>query len=176
MAAAGSILQIKYSRRLSASDENQHSSARDEDVARFVDAVLFNFLIAGPDAHAKNYSLLIAGAGQVRLAPLYDIASILPYDDYDLHKVKLSMKIGGEYGVIDIRRRHIERLAKDVKLPADAVMERLKTLAEQLPDALNDEARLATADGLTSPIIDRLVNKMAKRAAACLNLMAEPTA
>ena len=63
-----------------------------------------------------------------------------------------------------------------MKLPADAVMERLKTLAEQLPDALNDEARLATADGLTSPIIDRLVNKMAKRAAACLNLMAEPTA
>jgi serine/threonine-protein kinase HipA len=154
----------------------QYSSMRDEDVGRFVDAVLFNFLIAGPDAHAKNYSLLIGGAGRVRLAPLYDIASILPYDDYDLHKVKLSMKIGGEYGVLDIRRRHIERLAKDVKLPADAVVERLKTLAERLPDAVSDEARLAAADGLTSPIIDRLVNRMAKRAAACLTLMAEPAA
>ena len=154
----------------------QYSSARDEDVGRFVDAILFNFLIAGPDAHAKNYSLLIGGGGRVRLAPLYDIASILPYDDYDLHKVKLSMKIGGEYGVLDIRRRHIERFAKDVKLPADAVVERLKTLAERLPDAVSDEARLAAEDGLTSPIIDRLVNRVAKRAAACLTLMAEPAA
>jgi hypothetical protein len=50
----------------------------------------------------------------VRLAPLYDIASILPYDDYDLHKIKLSMKIGGEYGILDIRRRHIEGLGKTV--------------------------------------------------------------
>jgi serine/threonine-protein kinase HipA len=154
----------------------QYSSARDEDVGRFVDAVLFNFLIAGPDAHAKNYSLLIGGAGRVRLAPLYDIASILPYNDYDLHKVKLSMKIGGEYGVLNIRRRHIERLAKDVKLSADALVERLKTLAERLPDAVSDEARLAAADGLNSPIIDRLVNRMAKRAAACLTVMAEPAA
>ena len=153
-----------------------YSSARDEDVGRFVDAILFNFLIAGPDAHAKNYSLLIGGAGQVRLAPLYDIASILPYDEYDLHKVKLSMKIGGEYGILDIRRRHIERLAKDAKLPAHTVVERLKSLAERLPDAVSDEARVAAADGLNSHIIDRLVSRMAQRATTCLSLMAEPSA
>ena len=153
-----------------------YSGARDEDIGRFVDAVLFNFLIAGPDAHAKNYSLLIGGAGRVRMAPLYDIASILPYDDYDLHKVKLSMKIGGEYGILDIRRRHIERMAKDVKLPPNAVVERLKTLAEALPDAVSDEARIAAADGLNSHIIDWLVSRMAKRATACLNLMEEPAA
>jgi serine/threonine-protein kinase HipA len=151
-----------------------HSSARDEDLGAFVDALLFNFLIAGPDAHAKNYSLLISGAGQVRLAPLYDIASILPYDDHDLHKVRLSMKIGGEYGVLDIRRRHIERLAKDVKRPAEAVVDRLKTLAQRLPDAMSDEARLAAAAGLSSPIIGRLVSRVAQRAAACLHMMTEP--
>ena len=50
------------------------------DVWRFADALAFNWLIAGTDAHAKNYSLLLAG-NQIRLAPLYDIASILPYDD-----------------------------------------------------------------------------------------------
>jgi len=41
--------------------------------------VIFNFLIGGTDAHAKNVSLLIAGRGQVRLAPCYDLISILPY-------------------------------------------------------------------------------------------------
>ena len=41
--------------------------------------MIFNFLIGGTDAHAKNVSLLIAGRGQVRLAPCYDLISILPY-------------------------------------------------------------------------------------------------
>jgi serine/threonine-protein kinase HipA len=53
-----------------------HSSAREEDIRSFVDAVGFNWLIAGTDAHAKNYSLLIAGGPRVRLAPLYDLASV----------------------------------------------------------------------------------------------------
>jgi serine/threonine-protein kinase HipA len=51
----------------------------DQTLARFFDALAWNWLIAGTDAHAKNYSLLLAG-GQVRLAPLYDIASALPYE------------------------------------------------------------------------------------------------
>src|SRR4051794_8303644 len=40
-------------------------------VRRFADALIWNWLIAGTDAHAKNYSLLLAG-DQVRLVPLYD--------------------------------------------------------------------------------------------------------
>ncbi|WLA95960.1 MULTISPECIES: hypothetical protein [Bradyrhizobium] len=40
---------------------------------------------------------MLANGPTVRLAPLYDIASILPYDDVDLQKMKLAMKIGGEY-------------------------------------------------------------------------------
>ena len=46
-------------------------------VRRFADALIWNWLIGGTDAHAKNYSVLLAG-DQVRLAPLYDIASALP--------------------------------------------------------------------------------------------------
>jgi serine/threonine-protein kinase HipA len=46
-------------------------------VHRFVDALAVNWLIAGTDAHAKNYSMLLT-PGQIRLAPLYDVASALP--------------------------------------------------------------------------------------------------
>jgi hypothetical protein len=35
--------------------------------ARFADALIWNWVIGGTDAHAKNYSLLLAG-DQVRLA------------------------------------------------------------------------------------------------------------
>lgn len=52
--------------------------AADDAVLRFLDALVLNWLICGTDAHAKNYSLLLAGR-QVRLAPLYDVASALPY-------------------------------------------------------------------------------------------------
>jgi serine/threonine-protein kinase HipA len=54
---------------------NSTSSA--EDVATFLDSVSYNWLIAGTDAHAKNYALLIGGEGRVRLALLYDVASVL---------------------------------------------------------------------------------------------------
>lgn len=60
-----------------------HSSRAHEDVERFVDALAFNWLIGGTDAHAKNYSLLHASGGRVRLAPLYDLASVLPYGRFD---------------------------------------------------------------------------------------------
>lgn len=54
------------------------SSAPEEDLDTLLTALALNWVIGGTDAHAKNFSLLIA-ARQVRLAPLYDIASVLPY-------------------------------------------------------------------------------------------------
>jgi hypothetical protein len=60
------------------------------DVWRFANALAFNWLIVGTDAHAKNYGLLLAGT-QIRLAPLYDIASYLPYDGSNGYKVKLAI-------------------------------------------------------------------------------------
>ena len=41
----------------------------DDAVWRFADALIWNWVVAGTDAHAKNYSLLLAG-NQIRLAPL----------------------------------------------------------------------------------------------------------
>jgi serine/threonine-protein kinase HipA len=46
------------------------STDREADVNTFIDAIGFNWLIAGTDAHAKNYSLLLGGGPHVRLAPL----------------------------------------------------------------------------------------------------------
>lgn len=63
-------------------------------VGRFVDALTWNWIIGGTDAHAKNYSLLLSGS-DIRLAPLYDIASALPY--FHERELKLAMKLGGDY-------------------------------------------------------------------------------
>jgi serine/threonine-protein kinase HipA len=83
----------------------EHSSRPEEDVAAFVDALAFNWLIGGTDAHAKNYSLLHGGGGRVRLAPLYDLASVLPYPGMDPRRAAMAMRIGGKYRLHDIRKR-----------------------------------------------------------------------
>ena len=43
----------------------------------------------------SKYATVDLQSPRVRLAPLYDIASILPYEGFDTHKVKFAMKIGG---------------------------------------------------------------------------------
>jgi serine/threonine-protein kinase HipA len=149
-----------------------HSSDRQEDVRSFIGAVGFNWLIAGTDAHAKNYSLLIAAGSRVRLAPLYDVASILPYDDIDLHKAKLAMKIGGEYQLLLIGLRRWQKLTREVRIDADELVERLGAMARQLPDEISDARKRAGGEGLDQAIIARLADRLTKRATECLRLLA----
>src|ERR1041384_5696617 len=69
------------------------------------------WLVLAPDTHAKNHSLLLSGR-QVRLAPMYDVASALLYDDHP-KELKLAQKVGGEYRVTVIEGRHWDRLATE---------------------------------------------------------------
>ena len=112
--------------------------AGDRDVARFFDALVYNWLVLATDGHAKNYSLLLSGH-QVRLAPLYDVASALPHLDHP-RKARLAQKIGGEYRPSFVQRRHWERLARSLGLGSAEAHARITALAERLPDALADAA------------------------------------
>jgi serine/threonine-protein kinase HipA len=150
-----------------------HSSAREEDVNSFVGAVGFNWLIAGTDAHAKNYSVLIADGSRVRLAPLYDVASILPYDEIDLRKAKLAMKIGDEYLLTYIGLREWQKLARQTRVNADELIIRLREMASQLPDEINSVRKQAHTDGLARAIVDRLAARLVDRAKACQRKLAK---
>jgi serine/threonine-protein kinase HipA len=147
------------------------SSMRKEDISSFLGAVGFNWLIAGTDAHAKNYSLLISGGPRVRLAPLYDLASILPYDDIDLHKVKLAMKVGGEYQLRQIGLRHWQKLAQDVRVDASELTDVFREMAQQLPDEVSRARTQAHDEGLDRKIIDRLAARLIERAEECQRLL-----
>ena len=67
-----------------------------DDAWTFARAIMLNWIIGGTDAHAKNFSMLIGAAGRARLAPLYDMASTLPYG-FDPMKLKMATRIGGKY-------------------------------------------------------------------------------
>ena len=143
------------------------SGRAQEDVQRFVDALAFNWLIVGTDAHAKNYSLLIGAEGRARLAPLYDIASILPYD-FDMQKLRLAMKVGGTYRLRDVGARQWRKLAADLRLNADALLQRIRELAVRLPDNLADIRQAAEREGLDHPLMKRLSDALQHRAGRCI--------
>lgn len=142
-------------------------SAADEDVATFVGALIFNWLIGGTDAHAKNYSILIGADGLIRLAPLYDVASILAYPDIDPKRAKLAMKIGGEYRLRDIGPVEWRKLAAELRLDAGMVIAQARAMAESLPDHLLTEIRHAAKNGLSHPIIPRVTDALVERAKEC---------
>ncbi|MDH2348772.1 type II toxin-antitoxin system HipA family toxin [Bradyrhizobium sp. SSUT77] len=144
-----------------------YSTDRVADVDTFVEALAFNWLIAATDAHAKNYSLLLAGGPHVRLAPLYDIASILPYDDIDLQKIKLAMKIGGDYKLSQIGLRDWQKFAREARLDPDKVIAGLISMAEQLPDIVAAVRKQARKGGLDNAIVGRLAEHLIARAKQC---------
>ncbi|MEJ0051723.1 MAG: type II toxin-antitoxin system HipA family toxin [Methylovirgula sp.] len=140
-----------------------YSTDRQADLKTFVGALGFNWLIAGTDAHAKNFSLLLGGS-HVRLAPLYDVASVLPYDEFDIRKVKLAMKIGGEYELDQIGHRQWQKFARETRTDADELMVSLVSMAKQLPDEVSAARKRAGQDGLDEAVIARLTAGLIERA------------
>jgi serine/threonine-protein kinase HipA len=146
----------------------RHSSNSQADVDTFVQALAFNWLIGGTDAHAKNYSLLHAPGGRVRLAPLYDIASALPYDHLDERRLKLAMKIGREYFLARIGPRQWMRAEQELSLPEGSLLRGVRRLGHDMLTAIPDIARRLRNDGLRHPIVGRLETALMRRAERCL--------
>lgn len=112
-----------------------HSAQARADVRHFADALIFNWLIAGTDAHAKNYSLLLSANPAARLAPLYDLASSIPYaKQIDPRKAKLAMKIGRHYRIREVSRRDWDRCARELRLRPNDLNERIDSMMERIPE------------------------------------------
>jgi serine/threonine-protein kinase HipA len=141
-------------------------------------------VIAGTDAHAKNYSLLLSGP-QVRLAPIYDVHSVLPYlagevrglepGQVSVHRAQLAMRIGSKYGINDVERQDWHQLADEVGMERETVLTIVSDLAAQVPAAFARVAADERAAGLLDPaqldFADQLASLVAKRARECTNVL-----
>jgi len=111
----------------------RESSEAEEDIDRFVMALAFNWIIYGSDAHSKNYSLIHAWGSYLRLAPIYDVASFLPYDlNPKSTKRKLSMKVGGEYRLHLIDRKRWMKWAEEAELDPEQVAVSVDLMIDKL--------------------------------------------
>ncbi|WP_102144321.1 type II toxin-antitoxin system HipA family toxin [Mycobacterium hubeiense] len=114
--------------------------ATQTDVDRFTDAVVAQYLCGAPDAHAKNYSVILAG-DHVALAPVYDVASVLPYNpDPRSGLARVAMPIAGHSMFRDVNLRHIEKFAVNAGTDPDRLVERTRQMAADLPAAISTAA------------------------------------
>jgi serine/threonine-protein kinase HipA len=80
------------------------------DALALLDQLIFNILVANTDAHAKNYSLLLPIGGGARLAPLYDVSTVLAWPRVIQY---LAQNIGGKKRrSSDIAARHWDFIAR----------------------------------------------------------------
>jgi len=147
------------------------STAPAEDTKTFVRAIAFNWLVAGTDAHAKNYALLLGSESRIRLAPLYDLASALPYPGMRPIGLKLAMKIGGEYALRNIAARHWQRLATEAHQNPEEVLANLRKAAKTMPDHVTAIQKRVSGQGFVHPIIARLSENLIARAKECQRLL-----
>lgn len=104
---------------------------------RFFKGLAFNVLIGGTDAHAKNYSLILIG-DRAQVAPLYDVASAAPYDQYE--RLTSAMKIGKASRMLDVTNDDWIRVGRRLGLSpgqSEAWVDEMRT---GLPEAFANAA------------------------------------
>lgn len=134
----------------------------------FMAANVFNWIIAGTDAHAKNYSMLLGAQGEARLAPLYDISSILPHlgegeIQAEMRDLKLAMKIDKVYLIDEIIPRHWERCASSAKGGGEYTMRTIRHQLAVMPDMASECAHELRQEEISHEIVGRLVDVIATR-------------
>lgn len=114
-----------------------HASDPRGDGRAFFDALALNWLICNTDAHSKNYSFLI-GPDRVRLAPLYDIWSILPGDPKYYGSSTLAMSALSDRRILAANNRSAwEMTAAAVGVDPDEGLDRVERLVRTLPTAIS---------------------------------------
>ena len=152
------------------------SSAPRADIEHFVAALALNWAIGGSDGHAKNFSVLIAPGGQVRLAPIYDVLTVLPYPRrYHPPEVKLAMKIGGEYRLDWIARRHWARFAEEASLGASQVLSQVEDVVERLAHVIPAVCAQGRGEGLSMPFVDRFEEALLANVARASSTLGRPS-
>ncbi|MEO5589495.1 MAG: type II toxin-antitoxin system HipA family toxin [Gemmatimonadaceae bacterium] len=150
------------------------STCPEIDLTTFVQAVAFNWIIGATNAHARNFSVLV-GPRSVRLAPLYDIVSVLPYPELAAGKIRMAMKVGGEYVIERIGSRQWKKVARSLSLDETALLDRVRELAAAVGDLAGEVVNEAESAGFGHPILADMREMIVHRAADCVKALTKGT-
>lgn len=164
--AMGIMPDIKYEREGGPSVADCQTVLRENstrpavDNLRFLERVIFNYLIGNADAHGKNYSLLYTNT-KPQLAPAYDLLCTKIYPELS---IRMAMKIGKNYKPDDVFIRHWNRLVPDTKAAHKNLGNQLTKMAE---NCVENSERLHTkfdSQGIKSEIFAAIIAVIKQRA------------
>jgi serine/threonine-protein kinase HipA len=141
-----------------------------DDVYAFIRAVALNWIIAGTDAHPRNYSVLIGSGGRVTLAPLYDLASALLLPTrISIDELPFAMKVAdaSTIGAIDWSKWTDQ--ARVLKLPPTRVIEQIDGLLARVVESMPSLANVAATHNLDDRFVARFINRVRSRAKGLQN-------
>lgn len=126
----------------------------------FLQQLAFNTFIGNGDAHAKNYSLLLAGP--VRLSPLYDAVPTQAYGrSHPELDTRLAMPIAGARRPAEVTVNHWRKLARVTGLDEERVVQIAVDVARTVTDVGEDVYRDA---GVTGGLLDEVVRTQRRNA------------
>lgn len=136
------------------------------EVIEFVRAVLANWVLGAPDAHAKNYSVILGPDGLVSLAPLYDVSTGLGFGDYPA----LAMGIGGEKDFKKITGRHVLEFVRSLGVDDGTAIPTAATMALLMPAAF-EAAMLELEHDIDDAELEQLQRVQSKLAGHCQHIL-----
>jgi len=128
------------------------------DIAKLMDAAIFNLIVGNADAHGKNFSILYDDQGP-RMAPLYDLLSTVTYPDLS---PKMAMRIGKRATLAEMDADGWQAFAKDTGVGLVFIRRRVSELCDAimkesggLADDLFEVTRDKTVRELQSLVFER---------------------
>lgn len=134
------------------------------DRIRFIDRMIFNYLIGNADAHGKNSSILYRGRTGKSLAPIYDVMSTAVYGQ--LSKTN-AMSIGGAKSFAEVRRANFGEMAKEAGMRPALVLDRLDRISKAIVPAADVLSRELSAEW-PSEVYGKIVGVIRRHVSAVL--------
>ncbi len=145
---------------------HRHCLDSDTDVRKFADGLLWALITVNRDAHARNYSLMLSGR-EVRLAPLYDLQSSLPYGVEKLGEREMAMRYGSTYSIYSASSNHsLADVAARLSLPKFWLIDRAEELAASTDEAMMAEIEELSTEARCLLDVDDLVERLKIRTKA----------
>lgn len=133
------------------------SSVSGLDAQLFFERVLLNFLLGNGDAHLKNFSLLEADDGGLRLSPAYDIVcskAVIPKE------TDFAITLNGKSD--KITRRDFEKFSEALKIPPKVVADIFQRFSQGY-SMMSDEVSRSRLSAELKEKAQRVIDERRKR-------------
>lgn len=130
------------------------------EMQKFIDALVFNFLVGNADAHAKNFSLLYRG-GAPSLAPPYDVLSTAVYPNL---AGRMAMSIGGAREFDEVTAASFDAFSAKCNISPKFTRGRIDRIVQAMMSAMNATAEELSDAGHPSGVYARISSQISRQA------------